>query len=100
MDACDSETVLQIIVGTRQPFDVITLKDPCSEVVGDVAKMLKRLRKRPQRSKIIPHPCQMSQILFLDLLTAVLRLVSQDGFGLIQKAVGARKLRPELCCRL
>ncbi len=75
MDTCDSKAVLQVIVGAWQTRDVITTKQSHGKIVGDVAKMFKGLRKRSQRGKIIPHPCQMSQILFLDLLTAVLRLI-------------------------
>lgn len=81
MDACDSETVLQVIVRAGQSCDVITAKQPCGEVVGGVAKMLKRLHKRPQSSKVIPHPCQMSQIPFANPLPQVLLGIGQDAFG-------------------
>ena len=100
MDTRHPETMLQVIVRAGQPLDVITVKEPGCEVLGDVAKVLTCLRKRPESGKIIPHPRQVCQIPFSNVLTAVLRLVSQDGFGLIQKAVGALQRRPELCCRL
>lgn len=100
VDTCDPKTVLQIIVGTRQVRDVITVKQPCGEIVGDVAKVLKRLRKLSQSSKVISHPRQVGQILFLDLLTAVLRLIGQDRFGLIQETIGVLKWRPQFRRRL
>src|SRR5579871_998943 len=75
MDPGDPKAVLQVIVGTWQAHDVITPKQSHGEIVGDVTKMFKRLRKRSQRCKIIPYLCQMSKILFLDMLTAVLRLI-------------------------
>ena len=74
------------------------MKQPRSEIVGDVAKVLKCLRKRPQSSKIIPHPRQMGQIPFPDTLPGVLLWIGQDRFGLIQEAVGMLKRWPELRC--
>ena len=55
-----------------QPCDIITAKEPHSEIVGDVAKVLKRLNKRSQCSKISPHLCQMCQIPFPDAMPRVL----------------------------
>lgn len=100
VDARDPETVLQIIVGAWQAREIITVKQPRCEVLGEVAKMLKCLCKRPQRSKAIPHPRQVRQIPFPDALTRVLRLVGQDHFGLIQEAIGVLKWRPERRCGL
>ena len=95
MDARDPETVLQFIVGARQAREVITLKQSRSEVVCDVAKMLKCLRKWSQSGKIISHPRQVCQIPFSNVLTGVLFRVGQDRFGLIQEAVGVLKRRPQ-----
>ena len=92
--------MLQVVVRAGQAYDVITPKQPCGEVVGDRTKMLKCFHKLPQSSKVIFHLRQVCQIPFLDLLTAVLRLIDQNRFGLIQKAVGVLKRRPQRCCGL
>lgn len=72
MNACHAETMLQIIVGARETRDVITLKQPHGEVLSDVAKVLKRLRKRPQSQEVLPHLCQMRQVLFANPLPGIL----------------------------
>jgi hypothetical protein len=100
MDTRHPETMLQIIVGTRQACNVITLKEPCCEGVCDVAKMLKCLHKRSQRGEITPHLGKESQISFPDVLTRVLLWIGQDRFGLIQEAVGVLKRRPQRRCGL
>ncbi len=86
--------MLQVIVGARQPRDIITPKQPCGEVVGDVTKMLKSLHKWPQSGEIVPHLDKESQIPFPDVLTRVLLRIGQDRFDLIQEVVGVLKRRP------
>jgi len=71
-DACDAKATFQVVVRAGYAGDVITPKQPRGEVVGDMTKMLKCLRKLPQNRKVISHPRQVCQISFPDLLPGVL----------------------------
>jgi hypothetical protein len=81
------KAMLQFIVRARQALDVVALKQSCSEVVGEVAKVLKRTGKLPQRSDLVPHLSKESHIPFPDTLTWVLLGVGQDHFRLMHEAV-------------
>ena len=99
MDARNAETLLQIIVGTRETSDVLAAEQPRGEIVGDVAKVLKGFYERPQRREVLPHLLQVRQIAFSNPLAGLLGRIRQDRFGLIQEVVRVLKRRPEFRCR-
>jgi hypothetical protein len=76
------------------------VKQPCSEVVGDMAKVLKCLHKWSQISKVLFHLRQVSQIPFPDILPGILIRIRQNGFGLVQEAIGALQRWPQSRCGL
>jgi hypothetical protein len=94
MDARYPKAMLQFIVGARQALHVLALKQPCCEVGGLMAKMLKGSTKRSQHREFAPHLRKEREIPFTDVLTSVLLWIGQDRFGLIQEAVGVLKRRP------
>jgi hypothetical protein len=53
MDASHPKAMLQLIIGARQSFDIITVKKPSGKVVGDVAKMLHGLTQRSYLSFLL-----------------------------------------------
>jgi hypothetical protein len=61
MDAGHAKAMLQLIIGSRQSFDIRAVKKPSRKVLGDVAKMLNGLTERLEGGLLLPltNVCQV-----------------------------------------
>ena len=64
--------MLQFIIGSRQPFDIIAVKKPSCKVLGDVAKMLNSLTERAHIRFLFLHLIHKSQVVLTHLRSSVL----------------------------
>ena len=97
MDTSDPKAMLHLIVGARQALHVIAVKQPASEVLGDVAKVVKGTLQRPQRGDLVAHLRQVRPIAFTNALSCVLLWIGQDVCSLMDEPIGPLQGRPQGC---
>ena len=75
MNPCHPKAVFQIIVGARQSFHVIALKEASRKIVADMKKMLNGLSKRFEVGFLLLHLRKENQVALANLCPSVLLLI-------------------------
>jgi hypothetical protein len=72
MDARDSKAVFQVIICARSSLHVRAVKEARRKVVGDMAKMLNSLTRRPHVGFLLLHLTNVCQVALTNLCSSVL----------------------------
>ena len=81
--------MLQLIIGSRQSFDIIAVKKPSRKVLGDVAKMLNGLTQRPHIRFLFLQLIHESQVVLTHLCSGMSLRIGQDLYRLVYLLVSA-----------
>jgi len=76
MGTGDPKTVLQIIVGTREVWHIVTVKKPRRKVLGDLRKMIDGGAQHAQLPFLLLHLGYEGQIVFTDLGSCLLLVIA------------------------
>src|SRR5207245_9331042 len=75
MDPCHPKAMFQLIIGVRQSLDVIAMKEPSREVLGDVTKMFNGLAQWSHLGFLFLHLPHKSQVALSNLCPGVLLMI-------------------------
>src|SRR6266566_430368 len=75
MDPCHPKAMFQLIIGTRQSLDVIAMKEPSREVLGDVTKMFNGLTQWSHLGFLFLHLPHKSHVALSNLCPGVLLMI-------------------------
>ena len=97
MHTGDAKTMLQIIVGTRQVWDIIAMKQTGSKVPGDFHKVINSCAQPAQTGFLLLHVLNPGQIRLSNLGSRLLLMIGQDMSGLIYQRISVLEGGPQYC---